>query len=321
MVNDVMNNKMLSVLFPAYNERACIPLQYERISSVLSNLPCDAEILFVNDGSTDNSLLCIQQLQRNDARIAYVDLSRNFGKEAAISAGIDYIQGNVLVIMDADLQDPPELIPTMLNAIENGYDDVYACWKTRRGGSWLKKWTSKQYYRLLRTLSNIAIQENTGDFRMLGSKAIEALRQLQERERNMKGLFSFIGFRKKCIFYEREPRVAGKTKWNYIQLFGLAMKGWISFSIVPLRIISFTGVTVSLIAFIYLIKVFIKAIIWGDPIAGYPSLMCVVSFLGGFILLALGIIGEYLGIIYNETKKRPGYFVNEYRKVSIQVDQ
>ena len=162
-------------------------------------------------------------------------------------------------------------------------------------------------------LSNIAIQENAGDFRMLSQKAIDALRRLHERERNMKGLFSFIGFRKKCIYFEPELRAAGQSKWNYIQLFNLAIKGWTSFSVVPLRIISFTGVVISLIALIYLIQVFFKAIFRGDPIAGYPSLMCVILFLGGLILLALGIIGEYLGVIYNEAKKRPRYYVIEYK--------
>jgi len=208
----------------------------------------------------------------------------------------------------------------MLNEIYNGYDDVYACWTKRQDISWLKKWTSKKYHNLLRRLSKVTIQENTGDFRMVSLKAIEALRRLCERERNMKGLFSFIGFRKKCIYYEQELRAAGKSKWNYIQLFNLAMKGLTSFSIVPLRIISFAGVTISLIAFIYFIQVFVKVIFRGDLIAGYPSLMCVILFLGGLILLALGIIGEYLGVIYNETKKRPGYYVNEYRKVDALKD-
>ena len=268
MVNESNENKMLSVLVPAYNEQTCIPLLYQRLCAVLDNISCNSEILFVNDGSTDDTLSCMQQLQQHDARIAYIDLSRNFGKEAAISAGIDYIQGDTRVIMDADLQHPPELIPAMLIEIENGYDDVYACWTTRHGGSWIKKWTSKQYYKLLRKLSNVAIQENAGDSRMFSRKAIEALLRLQENERNMKGLFSFIGFRKKCVYYEQEPRAAGKTKWNFFQLFNLAIKGWTSFSVVPLRIISFTGVAISFFAFIYLINVFVKVVFGGDPVGG-----------------------------------------------------
>ena len=313
----IMNPIFLSILIPVYNENECLLLLYERLKNVLDKLPCSSEILFVNDGSKDDTLLLIQELQERDGRIAYVDLSRNFGKETALLAGIDYICGDALVIIDADLQDPPELIPQMLKELQSGYDDVYACRKERHGESWLKKWTSKNYYRLLRLLSNIEIQENTGDFRMFSKKAIDALRRLKENERNMKGLFSYIGFHKKCIYFDREKRAAGKTKWNYFKLLDLAIKGWTSFSIIPLRFVSFVGFFVSVIAFIYLVKVLIKAAFWGDPVGGYPSLMSAILFLGGFVLFALGIIGEYLGIIYNETKKRPPYFINEYKKVEI----
>ena len=250
-------------------------------------------------------------MQQNDSRIACVDLSRNYGKETAVSAGIDHIRGDALVILDADLQHPPSLIPAMLAGIEEGYDDVYGRRASRRDDTWLKRFTSRLYYRLLRAISGIEIQENTGDFRMFSARAIAALRSIKESERNMKGLFSYIGFRKKSLLYECAPRAAGRTKWNYLKLLNLAIKGWTSFSVVPLRIISFTGFFVSVAAFIYLIAVLAKALIFGDPVGGYPSMMCVILFLGGFILLALGIIGEYLGIIYQETKKRPYYFVNE----------
>ena len=309
-----METTLLSILIPVYNESECLHLLYERLSKVLNTLPCPSEMLFVNDGSKDNTLLLIQELQKKDPRIAYVDLSRNFGKEIALLAGIDYIRGDSLIVIDADLQDPPELIPLMLEELHNGYDDVYACRKERHGETWFKKWTAKNYYRLLRLLSNIEIQENTGDFRMLSHRAIEALRMLKENERNMKGLFSYIGFNKKCIYYDREQRAAGKTKWNYFKLLDLAIKGWTSFSVIPLRFVSLVGLIVSGIAFIYLIKVLVKGFFWGDPVGGYPSLMSILLFLGGSILFALGIIGEYLGIIYNETKKRPPYFINEYKK-------
>lgn len=200
----------------------------------------------------------------------------------------------------------------MWREIENGYDDVYACRTSRKGETHFKCWSAKTYYRWLHYLSDIPIQEDTGDFRMFSEKAICALRQLKECERNMKGLFSFIGLKKKAIYYERNPRIAGKTKWNYLKLFDLAIKGFTSFSILPLRFVSFLGSIVSIIAFIYLIVVVSKALLYGDPVAGYPSLMAVQLFLGGSIMLALGIIGEYLGIVYNETKKRPIYYVNEY---------
>ncbi len=306
-----MKTDLLSILVPVYNESECLPMFYGRLCEVAATLPCRVEILFVNDGSTDDTLERIKALQQNDCRIVCLDLSRNYGKEIAVSAGIDHIRGDALVILDADLQDPPGLIPGMLAGIEEGYDDVYGRRTTRRHEGWFKRWTSRQYYRLLRTLSNIEIQENTGDFRMFSAKAIDALRHLKESERNMKGLFSYIGFRKKCILYEQPPRAAGRTKWNYLKLLNLTVKGWTSFSVLPLRIISFTGVLVSVVAFVYLVKVLLKALILGDPVGGYPSMMCIILFLGGLLLLALGIIGEYLGIIYQETKKRPYYFVNE----------
>jgi glycosyltransferase involved in cell wall biosynthesis len=304
--------RLLSILIPVYNESECPPMLYERLNMVASQLPCEVEMLFVNDGSTDGTLGIIRAWQQSDARISWLDLSRNFGKETAICAGIDYIRGDALVIIDADLQDPPEMIPQMLRELENGYDDVYACRTSRKGETWFKQWTSKMYYRSLKKLSNIPVQENTGDFRMFSAGAIVALRELKERERNMKGLFSFIGFRKKALYYERDSRVAGRTKWNYFSLVNLAVKGLTSFSTVPLRAISITGFTVSILAFVYLAIVLFKALLWGDPVGGYPSLMCVILFLGGITLLALGIIGEYLGIIYSETKKRPVYYVNEY---------
>ena len=305
--------RFLSVLIPVYNESECIEIFYDRLFQVAKKIPCEVEFLFVNDGSSDNSLTVIQQLQEKDPRVCYLDLSRNYGKENAMCAGIDYIRGNALVIIDADLQDPPELIPVMFEELEKGYDDVYACRLNRKGETRFKKWTSRNYYRALKRLSDIPIQENTGDFRMFSYKAITALRQLKESERNMKGLFSFIGFNKQPVYYERDPRIAGKTKWNYFKLTNLAIKGLTSFSTIPLRFILIMGCVVSISAFVYMLFVFVKALIWGDPVSGYPSQMSVILFLGGSILFALGIIGEYLGIIYSETKKRPVYFVKEYK--------
>ncbi|MDR1156253.1 MAG: glycosyltransferase family 2 protein [Bacteroidales bacterium] len=302
----------MSILVPVYNEAECLHSFYSRLSAVLERLPCASEILFVNDGSTDDSLDTIRMLHRLDSRVAYIDLSRNFGKETAMGAGIDYIRGDALLIIDADLQHPPELIPEMLQSIAGGYDDVYGYRKNRNGETRMKKWLSKKYYRFLEILSDIPVQKDTGDFRMFGSKAIAALRLMKENERNMKGLFSYIGFRKKAVFYEPDVRIAGHSKWNYLKLADLAIKGLTSFSVIPLRLVSIAGIVTSVAAFIYLVVVFVKAAIWGDSVGGYPSLMCILLLVGGFIMLALGIIGEYLGIIYNETKRRPGYFVNEY---------
>ena len=306
-----MKTNLLSILVPCYNESECLPLFYEELCKVAATLPCPSEIVFVNDGSTDDTLECIRAMQQHDARIACVDLSRNFGKEIAMSAGIDYILGDALVILDADLQHPPALIPEMLEGIEAGFDDVYGRRFSQRHERRRKRWLSWLYYRFLKAISHIEIQENTGDFRMLSAKAIDALRRIKESERNMKGLFSYIGFHKKCIPYEQPPRIAGNTKWNFLQLLDLAIKGWTSFSVIPLRIISFVGFLVAVTAFFYFVFVLVKTIIFGDPVGGYPSMMCVILFLGGLVLLALGIIGEYLGIIYQETKHRPQYFVNE----------
>lgn len=309
-----MQTKLLSILIPVYNESECLNLLYQRLSIILDKLPCTSEIFFVNDGSTDDTLQQIKTLQLHDERIAYIDLSRNYGKETAMSAGINYIHGDALVIIDADLQDPPEIIPEMLNELEKGYDDVYACRTHRKGESWIKIKSAEAYYKWMKRISNIPIQENTGDFRIFSRKAIDALRCLKEKERNMKGLFSYIGFKKKPFYYERDSRIAGKTKWNYMKLLDLAINGFTSFSILPLRVVSYTGVIISIIAMLYLLKVVFKALIWGDPVAGYPSLMCVILFISGFILLAMGVIGEYIGVIYNETKKRPGYYICEYGK-------
>lgn len=308
-----MKVEKLTILIPVYNEQECLEMLYQRLVNVADKLEeVETEFLFVNDGSRDDSLQIIKRLQRSDKRVALLDLSRNFGKEVAMTAGIDYATGDALVIIDADLQDPPELIGEMLKGIEDGYDDVYAKRSNRKGETWMKKSTSKLYYRMLKKISDIPVQEDTGDYRMFSKRAIDALRRLKENERNMKGLFSFIGFKKKPIYYERDPRIAGKTKWNYWKLVNLAAQGFMSTSKVPLRLISIMGIFVSLIAFLYLIFVVVRAAIWGDPVSGYPSMVSIILFLGGGQMLALGIIGEYLGIVFSETKKRPIYYVNEY---------
>lgn len=316
-----MKPSLLTILIPVYNEEECILFLYQRLQNMEAKIFCNIELLFVNDGSNDNTLSIIKTLQKKDSRISIVDLSRNFGKEKAMCAGLDYVRGDALVIIDADLQDPPELIPQMLIELENGYDDVYACRSFRKGDTWLKCWTSRLYYHCLCRIANIPILDNTGDFRMLSIKAIKALQELKESERNMKGLFSFVGFKKKAIYYERDPRIAGQTKWSYLKLMDLAIVGLTSFSVFPLRLVFLSGSVVSAIAFIYLLVVVCKSLIWGDKVMGYPSLMAVLLFLGGMIMLALGIIGEYLGIIYSETKKRPIYFVNEYFPGKLLVDK
>lgn len=263
--------QLISILIPVYNESECVELLYERLCSISDKIPCELEFLFVNDGSTDNSLTVIQQLQQRDSRIAYVDLSRNYGKEIAMCAGIDYVCGDALVIMDADLQHPPEMIPAMYEELKKGYDDIYACRMNRNRESWFKKRASERYYKVLKFMSNIPIEENAGDFRLLSRKAIDALRLLKENERNTKALFSYIGFKKKPIYFEAEPRIAGKTKWSWLKLTDLAIRGITSFSTVPLRLISIIGFFISFFAFVYMLYVMIEAMLFGDPVGGYPS--------------------------------------------------
>ena len=286
---------------------------YHRLGKLANNNKLyDFEFLFVNDGSRDKTLEIIKDYAKTDERVAYVNLSRNFGKEIAMIAGLDHVTGDATVIIDADLQDPPELIPKMIKFWEEGFDDVYAKRNSREGESWLKKASSQWFYKILQKSTEIPIQIDTGDFRLLDRRCVEALKQIRESQRYTKGMFSWIGYKKKEITYNRDPRIAGKSKWNYPKLLNFAIDGITSFTTAPLRISSILGFIVSLIAFIFIIVVVVKTTLFGDPVAGYPSLMAVVLFLGGIQLLSLGVIGEYIGRIFIETKQRPLYFVEEY---------
>jgi glycosyltransferase involved in cell wall biosynthesis len=307
--------KSITILIPAYNEEPVLPTLYTRLNSLANTLPgYDFEFLFVNDGSTDDTMNILKQLIAKDDRISYVNLSRNFGKEIAMIAGIDHVKSDAMVIIDADLQDPPELIPDMIKLWEQGYDDVYARRSKRLGESWLKKMTSSLFYKVLQRSTNIPIQRDTGDFRLLDRRCIEALQQIRERERYTKGLFSWIGFNKKEIRYVRDPRAAGETKWNYFKLINLAIDGIVSFTTAPLRFSTILGMLISFFSFIYIIVIVVRTLVFGIEAAGYPSIMAVVLFLGGVQLLSLGIIGEYIGRIFNETKQRPLYLIEEYHK-------
>lgn len=270
------------------------------------------EVLFVNDGSKDKTLECIKELRVSDKRINYVDLSRNFGKERAMLAGFDYATGDATVIMDADLQDPPSLIPEMIKYWEEGYDDVYALRKDRGKESWLRKKLSLAFYDILQRSTRIEVLPNVGDFRLLDRSCIEALKKLRESERYTKGMFCWIGFRKKEIKFDRGNRTAGNSSWNFFSLFGLAIEGITSFTTVPLRFATIMGVIVSLTSFIYIMYIILKVFLWGEPVQGYPSMMCVILFLGGVQLLSLGIIGEYLSRVFCESKNRPTYIARDY---------
>ncbi|HWQ95668.1 MAG TPA: glycosyltransferase family 2 protein, partial [Gammaproteobacteria bacterium] len=277
------------------------------------------EIVFVNDGSTDNTPEVLYRLREQDPRVAVVELSRNFGKEIALTAGLDHAQGEAVVVIDADLQDPPELIPELIKQWREGYDVVYATRVARDGETYLKKATASAFYRLIQNVSRVKIPADTGDFRLLSRRAVDALKQLREQHRFMKGLFSWIGYPQKSVPYRRDPRFAGETKWNYWRLWNLALEGITSFTIAPLKLASYIGVLTSLAAFIYAVRVIYKTLVYGDPVQGYPSLMVVVLFLGGIQLLTLGVIGEYLGRMFDETKGRPLYFTKAYLPPKVQA--
>ena len=277
-IND--RKKLVTILIPAYNEHEVITLLYERLTRLMDEQSnYDFEILFVNDGSKDNTLELIKTLRQNDDRINYVNLSRNYGKEIAMIAGFDYLKGDCLVIIDADLQDPPELIPEMLKYWEEGYDDVYAKRKSRQGESFIKKLTSWGFYRTLQSMTNIEIQKDTGDFRLLDRRCVEAIKQMRESQRYTKGLYSWIGYKKKEILYDRDPRAAGKTKWNYRKLVNLSIDGITSFTTSPLRWAAIAGILTSLCGFIYMLVIIFKTLIFGADVSGYASMMVVILFL------------------------------------------
>ena len=305
--------KTVTILLPAFNEaESFVQLKACMLRVLADNPDYDWEFLMVNDGSTDTTLQQMQQLHEEDPRhFHYIDLSRNYGKEIAVMAGLDYALGDALIVMDADMQHPIDVIPDMLRYWEEGYDDVYA---QRQGSheSWLKRSTSKVYYRLLQHTTDIPIQPNTGDFRLIDHSCIMALRQMRETDRNTKGMFSWIGFRKKGIYYQQQSRQYGKSKWKFHSLLNLALNGITSFTTAPLRLASVFGCCISVLAFLYLIYIIVKTVFIGESVQGYPTLMVTILFLGGIQLISLGIIGEYLSHIFNETKKRPPYFVRTY---------
>ncbi|NOX76321.1 MAG: glycosyltransferase family 2 protein [Gammaproteobacteria bacterium] len=306
----------LSVVVPAFNEQDVLPEFHRRLSAVLDEVCAQghvsAEIVYVNDGSVDESANVLTDLRDADARVAIIDLSRNFGKEIAMTAGLDHAHGDAVVVIDADLQDPPELIPEMILHWQTGYDVVYAQRTSRAGESAFKKATAHLFYRLMQRLSRVHIPPDTGDYRLLSRRAVTALAGLREQHRFMKGLFAWIGYPQKAIPYARDARYGGETKWGYIGLWNFAIDGITSFSTFPLKVATYLGLVAALGAFIFGLFIFLQTLLFGNPVPGYPSLLVVVLFLGGIQLMALGIIGEYLGRMFDETKGRPLYLVKEY---------
>ena len=305
--------KKISILVPCYNEEKSLPLLYDALQSVASQeATYDWEFLFINDGSEDNTISVLEKWHKQDARCCYVDLSRNYGKEVALLAGFDYTTGDCTIIMDADLQHPPYVIPQMIKKWEDGFDDVYAQRISRGKESWLRRCLSKAYYHLLTKSTRIDTLPNVGDFRLLDKQCIKALKSLREQGRYTKGMYCYIGFRKTAVEFETHNRVAGKSSMSYRDLVHLALEGIMSYTTAPLRIASILGAVISSVAFVYAIAILIKTLIWGDPVAGFPTLIVVILFLGGVQLLSLGIIGEYLGRVYQESKHRPVYFTRTY---------
>lgn len=301
----------LSVVIPIYNEEANLGYLFERVLDSLQGLNISYEIICINDGSRDRSLEKLVQCHRENPVIKVINFSRNFGKDIALSAGLDYTCGAAVIPLDADLQDPPELIGDLLEKWRQGYDVVYATRRDRQGESWLKQMSASNFYRLLGRVSQVPIPQNTGDFRLMDRRVIEALKQLPERNRFMKGLFAWVGYRQVAIEYDRNPRYAGRSKWNYWQLWNFALDGITAFSSIPLKVWSYLGLGISLVALVYAVFLVIRTLISGIDVPGYASLMVAVLFMGGVQLISLGVIGEYLGRVYEEVKGRPLYLVRD----------
>jgi len=303
---------LLSVVVPAYNESKVLAIFHQRLAAVLDGLAMDTEILFVDDGSRDDTLAVMRRLRELDGRVGIIALSRNFGKEAALTAGLDHALGDAVIVIDADLQDPPELIPQLIEHWRGGFDVVYAKRATRDGETFMKTATAHAFYRLIQKVSRVRIPEDTGDFRLLSRRAVDSLKQLREQHRFMKGLFAWIGYPQKAVEYRRDPRFAGETKWNYWKLWTFALDGITSFTTAPLKAATYLGLVVSLLAFAYASLIVYKTLMYGNPVAGYPSVMVVVLFLGGVQLICTGVIGEYLGRMFDEAKNRPLYLVDSH---------
>ena len=304
----------VSIVVPFFNESEGVLSLFERLLPILESMDCQWEIICVNDGSRDNTLFELLSVRQGDSRIVVVDLSRNFGKEAALTAGLDHASGDVIIPLDADLQDPPEIIPLMVDKWKEGYDVVNAVRLFREGETWLKKFSAYSFYRLINRFSTTEIPPDVGDFRLISRPVLEAIKSLPERRRFMKGIFAWVGFRTTTIPYTRESRFSGKTKWNYWKLWNFALEGITSFSQVPLQLSSYIGFLVSLGAFFYGIFLLIRTLFFGNDVKGYPSLIIIMLFLGGVQLMVLGVIGEYLGRAYEETKQRPLYLVRSVWK-------
>ncbi|MBW3694733.1 glycosyltransferase [Vibrio sp. T187] len=299
----------LSVIVPFYNEEEVLPEFHARLTKVLDALDETSEIVYVDDGSKDGSVELVESFRSINSSISLIGLSRNFGKESAMSAGLEHCKGQAIILLDADLQDPPELIPQMLAKWREGFDVVNMQRSKREGETWLKRFSAMSFYRVMNMMAKIDVPENVGDFRLLSREVVDHINQLPERNRYMKGIFSWPGFRQTTVQFKRDARFCGETKWNYLKLFGLAMDGITSFSIRPLRIATALGSLIAFSAFVYGMVIVAKTLFWGEAVSGYPSMMVVQLALGGIQLLSIGLLGEYIGRIFIETKRRPLYLI------------
>lgn len=306
-----LDNVEISLVIPFYNEESNIDYLFERVLAVLNQLKTSYEIICVNDGSQDKTLKILVEYHSHNPAIKIVNLSRNFGKEIALTAGLDYANGAAIIPLDADLQDPPELIEKLIEKWREGYDVVYGTRRSRQGETWLKRFTAKAFYQTMSKMSPVFIPPDTGDFRLLDRQVVAALKEMPERTRFMKGLFAWVGFKQTSIIFDREARFQGKTSWNYWKLWNFAIDGITSFSFLPLKIWSYLGLVISLLSLLYASFLVIRTLILGIDVPGYASIMVAILFLGGIQLITLGIIGEYLGRVYEEVKRRPLYLVRE----------
>jgi glycosyltransferase involved in cell wall biosynthesis len=307
------SNIELSVVIPVYNEELGIAPLCERLTPILDRITPVWEVVFIDDGSSDETLAAVRARSAGEPRIGAVSFSRNFGKEIAMTAGLAHAAGDVVVIIDTDLQDPPELIPDMVAEWRNGYDVVYAQREVREGETWLKTATAGLFYSMVKRMGQTPIPENVGDFRLMSRRAVAALLQLPETHRFMKGLYAWVGFPQKAIRYTRHARYAGATKFNYWKLWNFAIEGITSFTIVPLKLATYVGTLVASLAFCYGLFIALRTLIVGDEVQGFTTIMVTMLGIGGVQLIVLGVIGEYLGRVFNETKRRPLYLVESVR--------
>lgn len=301
----------ISIVIPMHNEQESLTSLFARLKPCVEQVTTNYEIICVNDGSRDNTFALLKELHLRDPRIKLVNLSRNFGKETALTAGIDYAAGQAVIPIDADLQDPPEIIPELVYEWRKGFKVVLATRKSRPGDSWMKRKSAEWFYRAMNKVSTVKLPPNTGDFRLMDRVVVDAVRQMPERTRFMKGIFAWVGFSTTTVYFDREARIAGTTTWNYWKLWKFALDGIFSFTTVPLRVWTYVGALISFSSFFWGVFILIRTMIFGNPVPGYPSLMVAVTFIGGMQLLSIGIIGEYVGRIYRETKQRPLYLVQE----------